>query len=102
MAVGSEMVKRTWQKKRKFIYDYKAERGCADCKEQDPWVLDLDHTDPTTKQMRAYPSQQEYRKSMNWHSMSWDRLVGELSKCEVRCANCHRRRTATQQNWKRY
>ena len=27
---------------------------------------------------------------------SWDKVLAEIEKCDVRCANCHRRRTAQQ------
>jgi hypothetical protein len=30
---------------------------------------------------------------------SSQRLVDELEQCEVRCANCHRRRTAIERGW---
>jgi hypothetical protein len=29
----------------------------------------------------------------------WTTVENELAKCQVRCANCHRRRTAVQFDW---
>jgi hypothetical protein len=33
---------------------------------------------------------------------STDRIAPEISKCELRCANCHKRRTALQLNYRKY
>ena len=55
-------------------------------------MLDLNHVDPALKNKRI--------KALSWlgHLSRADLLV-ELEKCEVLCANCHRRVTAVQQSW---
>ena len=68
-----------------YIKKYKEFRGCMDCNIKFPsYVLDLDHRDPSLKKFT--PS----RLSRNG---SWDKMVEELQKCDVVCANCHRIRT---------
>lgn len=63
--------------------------GCKDCGETDPIVLDFDHvrdkTDGISHMVRC--------------NASWDDIVAEVAKCEVRCSNCHRRKTAKERNW---
>lgn len=63
---------------------YLDEHPCTDCGETDPLVLEFDHIgNDKTKDMcrlvqQAYP---------------WTVIKSEIAKCEVVCANCHRRRT---------
>ena len=70
-----------------MVREEKAKRGCEDCGEGDPKVLDLHHRDPATKKFT-------FGKSGNL-SLSWPRIVEEINKCDVLCANCHRRRHYT-------
>lgn len=66
------------------IWNYLVEHPCVDCGETDPIVLEFDHVDP---------KQKSYDISTRlWQS--WKKLLKEIHKCDVRCANCHRRRTA--------
>ncbi len=77
------------QIRQRFI-DWVSTKACVDCGEDDPVVLHCDHV--------------RGKKSMNIATLvrdgrSWDSIAKELKKCEVRCANCHMRRTAKQFGW---
>ena len=67
-------------------------RKCVDCGEDDLVVLECDHV--------------RGKKIANiaelLHDASWKTILHELSKCEVRCSNCHKRRTAKIFGWKKY
>jgi hypothetical protein len=70
------------------IRKHKAEIGCVDCGEKDPVVLEFDHLDPSTKIFEIGEATR-----MGW---GLERILAEAKKCDVVCANCHRRRTAKQ------
>lgn len=72
------------QRARDYVLAYLAEHPCVDCKEGDPVVLDFDHL-----RDKKYNICNLVR---NGASLETIRI--EIEKCEVRCANCHRRRTA--------
>ncbi len=80
-------------KKRKIVIDYLKAHPCVDCGEADPIVLDFDHINPSTKNGNVCDI-------VNNGSIS--SVVGEIKKCEIRCANCHRRKTAKQFNLYKY
>ena len=63
-------------------------KSCLDCGEKDPVVLDFDHRDQSTKF-------KSISQMLSGH-YSWNSLMKEIEKCEIRCANCHRRRTYIQ------
>ena len=75
-----------------LIRKYKASKGCADCGERDPIVLDFDHHDPKTKKLQIGDCTR-----LGW---SLKKIMIEVKKCDVVCANCHRRRTAKQWTWR--
>jgi ferredoxin len=67
---------------RLWVNERKVERGCKNCEESDPACLDY-HDDGTTKV--------ESISHLISNSCSVTELRGELRKCIVLCANCHRR-----------
>jgi hypothetical protein len=72
---------------------YLLEHPCVDCGEADLRVLDFDHRDPSTKRATV---------GVLLGSCGWARVLAEIAECDVRCANCHRRRTAEDHAWTRH
>lgn len=75
-----------------FLFAYLSEHPCVDCGESDPVVLEFDHLSPEGKRGCV---------STMARSCSAATLRSEVEKCVVRCANCHRRRTAREYGYYR-
>lgn len=89
-----------WQKRRainrkecrlrnkKLLLELLKTKTCVDCGESDPVVLDFDHVGKKKANIAV----------MMVHC-SWPSILKEMSQCEIRCANCHRKKTAKQFGW---
>jgi len=74
------------------VWGYLKTHPCIDCGENNPVVLEFDHNGPTKKiGSISYLA--------NTAKRSWSVIKTEIDKCEVRCANCHRVKTAKQLGW---
>lgn len=72
------------RERRSLLNGYLASHPCVDCREADPVLLEFDHL----------RDKREDVANLVWHGAPWDVVLAEMAKCEVRCGNCHRRRTA--------
>lgn len=78
------------EKAYEFIHDHFSRHPCVDCGEADYRCLHFDHV--------------RGKKTANVSTLiaggfSMERLQTEISKCEVRCANCHSKVTAERAGW---
>ena len=80
--------KQQYFNRRKWFYDIKAELKCERCGFDHPAALDFHHKDPTQK---------SFGISANKH-IDKEKVLDEIKKCEVLCANCHRVEHATHYN----
>ena len=94
LAYYAEKAKRTKKRLKRAsrlkIVEYLRAHPCVDRGETDPVVLQFDHV--------------RGEKAANVGTLvtdgaAWERIAAEIEKCEVRCANCHWRRTAEQFDW---
>ena len=70
---------------RSILLDRLRDVPCTDCGRRfPPYGMDFDHRDPTAKQ---------YTVSRMIGRAGTARILDEVSKCDIVCANCHRART---------
>lgn len=72
-----------WKIKTAKVKEYLSHNSCVDCDESDVIVLQFDHVRGNKlftigKQIRDRP---------------WESILLEIKKCDIRCVNCHLRRT---------
>ena len=75
------------------VFEYLTEHPCVNCGESDPIVLEFDH--------RSGINKIENISNLINHC-SWKRIESEIEKCDVLCANCHRRKSAAELSYKRH
>lgn len=68
--------------RKQWFIDYKQTLKCEKCGENHPATLDFHHLDPTKK---------EFAISDQLWARSKEKVLEEISKCIVVCANCHRK-----------
>ena len=76
-----------------YVLEYLQDHHCIDCKESDPIVLEFDHRGNKKSSISNMISK-------GYSSIKL--LQEEIDKCDVRCANCHRRKTAKERGYKRF
>lgn len=74
-----------------ILVEFLLEHPCVDCGETDVVVLEFDHL-----------RDKMFNVSHGVRTRRWDAVLNEIKKCEVVCANCHRRRTAERGGFMRY
>ena len=74
--------KRSTKRNNQALWELLKDASCSDCGLVDPLVMEFDHRDE--KDMNIADMRRSY---------SLDKIIDEIEKCDIVCANCHRRRT---------
>jgi hypothetical protein len=80
---AAEVKRRLRRERTLYLIEYFRSHPCVDCGEIDPVVLEFDHL-----RDKSFAIGPEISRK------AWKSILEEMEKCEVVCANCHRRRTA--------
>jgi hypothetical protein len=83
-----------WRVRRnlEWIYSLLGRSECCDCGIADPLVLEFDHIGLKRKNVMT----------MAWEGYAAETIQIEMNKCEIRCANCHRRKTSIERDSYRF
>jgi hypothetical protein len=74
---------------KEYIWNYLLTHPCISCDETDPVVLEFHHRHGKDKAVTEMASA----------GYPISRIQAEIDKCDVLCANCHRRLTAKERGW---
>lgn len=87
-AKQKERIKENAKKYRLYVQSLKDNQPCKDCKVKYPYyVMHFDH-------LPKYKKEFEIATAVNF-KFTKEKLIKELAKCELVCANCHAIRTHT-------
>lgn len=84
IARSSDRNRRQRKKNKEFVDRVKRMYNCVDCGESEPIVLEFDH-------VRGEKRRAVADMVSNYYSIKT--IKEEIRKCEIRCANCHRKKT---------
>lgn len=83
MNKNAEKVKRFRNKQAEKYRRLKESSPCKRCGERYPhYVMDYHHRDRETKSFKL--------SRVLSHTMAWSKVLEEIAKCDLLCANCHR------------
>jgi hypothetical protein len=79
--------KMAWQSSRReamrlWFVEFKSTKACEVCAESAPECLHFHHVDPSTKEI-------DISNVVSNATWSKARILAEIAKCRVLCANCH-------------
>ena len=74
-------VKQRKNQLKEWLESYKSNLKCEICSEDHPATIQFHHKDPQEKEI-------EISKTVN-QGWSKERILSEIDKCQVLCANCH-------------
>ncbi len=83
-----EAGRRRLQEYQQRLCEYLIEHPCVECGKSDIRALEFDHLRDKKKEVTKLLRQ----------GYSWDIIVEEIKKCEVRCSNCHGIKTHKENN----
>ncbi|MBI5954475.1 MAG: hypothetical protein HY865_22690 [Chloroflexi bacterium] len=78
------------QKAKEFVWDYLSSHPCTSCGESDPHALEFHH---------ARGNKESEVSRMVGNGTSIETIKAEIEKCDVLCANCHRKLTGKERGW---
>jgi hypothetical protein len=82
------------ERNQRFIAEFKVGKACLDCKNvYPPFVMDFDH---------CRGEKVANISSLVMNAKSLNKILAEIQKCDLVCANCHRMRTFTRPHTKNF